>query len=85
MNIVLQHTFLFVNGVNIPPVPPLQKNLFSPELHWVTLIMCFYDCDQTMCFQEKYKRALADTENLRTRSQKMIEDAKLYGEESFPF
>lgn len=29
--------------------------------------------------QEKYKRALADTENLRTRSQKMTEDAKLYG------
>ncbi|XP_056883299.1 grpE protein homolog 1, mitochondrial isoform X2 [Takifugu flavidus] len=32
---------------------------------------------------EKYKRALADTENLRTRSQKMIEDAKLYGIHSF--
>uniref|UniRef100_A0A8C6UES7 GrpE-like 1, mitochondrial n=1 Tax=Neogobius melanostomus TaxID=47308 RepID=A0A8C6UES7_9GOBI len=31
---------------------------------------------------EKYKRALADTENLRTRSQKMIEDAKLYGKSS---
>ncbi|CAL8377282.1 unnamed protein product [Gadus morhua 'NCC'] len=28
---------------------------------------------------EKYKRALADTENLRVRSQKMVEDAKLYG------
>ncbi|KAG7262546.1 hypothetical protein CRUP_011556 [Coryphaenoides rupestris] len=27
----------------------------------------------------KYKRALADTENLRVRSQKMMEDAKLYG------
>uniref|UniRef100_A0A8C6UBZ3 GrpE-like 1, mitochondrial n=1 Tax=Neogobius melanostomus TaxID=47308 RepID=A0A8C6UBZ3_9GOBI len=32
---------------------------------------------------EKYKRALADTENLRTRSQKMIEDAKLYGIQGF--
>lgn len=33
------------------------------------------------CFllQDKYKRALADTENLRQRSQKMIDDAKLYG------
>lgn len=30
-------------------------------------------------FKEKYKRALADTENLRRRSQKMVEDAKLYG------
>uniref|UniRef100_A0A8C9ZMK6 Uncharacterized protein n=1 Tax=Sander lucioperca TaxID=283035 RepID=A0A8C9ZMK6_SANLU len=35
------------------------------------------------CSQEKYKRALADTENLRTRSQKMIEDAKLYGIQGF--
>ncbi|XP_030287854.1 grpE protein homolog 1, mitochondrial [Sparus aurata] len=32
---------------------------------------------------EKYKRALADTENLRTRSQKMIEDAKIYGIQGF--
>ncbi|KAK7910207.1 hypothetical protein WMY93_014891 [Mugilogobius chulae] len=32
---------------------------------------------------EKYKRALADTENLRTRSKKMIEDAKLYGIQGF--
>lgn len=32
---------------------------------------------------EKYKRALADTENLRTRTQKMIEDSKLYGIQGF--
>ncbi|XP_067117594.1 grpE protein homolog 1, mitochondrial [Osmerus mordax] len=32
---------------------------------------------------DKYKRALADTENLRTRSQKMVEDAKLYGIQGF--
>ncbi|KAM9717117.1 grpE protein homolog 1, mitochondrial-like [Menidia menidia] len=32
---------------------------------------------------EKYKRALADTENLRTRSQRMIDDAKLYGIQGF--
>ncbi|XP_056299005.1 grpE protein homolog 1, mitochondrial [Pseudoliparis swirei] len=35
--------------------------------------------DQMKDMTEKYKRALADTENLRTRTQKMIEDAKLYG------
>ncbi|KAJ0055708.1 hypothetical protein NL108_009958, partial [Boleophthalmus pectinirostris] len=34
--------------------------------------------EQLKDMTEKYKRALADTENLRTRSQKMIEDAKLY-------
>ncbi|XP_030578496.1 grpE protein homolog 1, mitochondrial [Archocentrus centrarchus] len=39
--------------------------------------------EQLKDMTEKYKRALADTENLRTRSQKMIEDAKLYGIQSF--
>ncbi|XP_012579508.1 PREDICTED: grpE protein homolog 1, mitochondrial [Condylura cristata] len=32
---------------------------------------------------EKYKRALADTENLRQRSQKLVEEAKLYGIQAF--
>ncbi|XP_056411045.1 grpE protein homolog 1, mitochondrial isoform X2 [Hyla sarda] len=32
---------------------------------------------------DKYKRALADTENLRQRSQKMVEDAKLFGIQGF--
>ncbi|XP_019603763.1 grpE protein homolog 1, mitochondrial [Rhinolophus sinicus] len=32
---------------------------------------------------EKYKRALADTENLRQRTQKLVEEAKLYGIQSF--
>ncbi|XP_006629673.1 grpE protein homolog 1, mitochondrial [Lepisosteus oculatus] len=32
---------------------------------------------------DKYKRALADTENLRQRSQKMVEEAKLYGIQGF--
>ncbi|XP_040275068.1 grpE protein homolog 1, mitochondrial [Bufo bufo] len=32
---------------------------------------------------DKYKRALADTENMRQRSQKMVEDAKLYGIQGF--
>ncbi|XP_054564280.1 grpE protein homolog 1, mitochondrial isoform X1 [Eptesicus fuscus] len=32
---------------------------------------------------EKYKRALADTENLRQRTQKLVEEAKLYGIQGF--
>ncbi|NXG20556.1 GRPE1 protein, partial [Grallaria varia] len=32
---------------------------------------------------DKYKRALADTENVRQRSQKLVEEAKLYGIQSF--
>ncbi|XP_068611925.1 grpE protein homolog 1, mitochondrial [Brachionichthys hirsutus] len=39
--------------------------------------------EQLKGMTEKYKRALADTENLRTRSQKMVEDAKLYGIQGF--
>uniref|UniRef100_A0A3Q3VKH5 GrpE protein homolog n=1 Tax=Mola mola TaxID=94237 RepID=A0A3Q3VKH5_MOLML len=39
--------------------------------------------EQLKDMTEKYKRALADTENLRTRSQKMIEDSKLYGIQGF--
>lgn len=31
----------------------------------------------------KYKRALADSENLRQRSQKLVEEAKLYGIQGF--
>ncbi|KAG2465457.1 grpE protein homolog 1, mitochondrial [Polypterus senegalus] len=32
---------------------------------------------------DKYKRALADTENLRQRCQKLVEEAKLYGIQGF--
>ncbi|XP_036608356.1 grpE protein homolog 1, mitochondrial-like [Trichosurus vulpecula] len=32
---------------------------------------------------EKYKRALADTENLRRRNQKLVEEAKLYSIQGF--
>lgn len=39
--------------------------------------------DQLKDITDKYKRALADTENLRQRSQKMIDDAKLYGIQGF--
>nr|XP_023681210.1 grpE protein homolog 1, mitochondrial [Paramormyrops kingsleyae] len=35
--------------------------------------------EQLKDITDKYKRALADTENLRQRSQKLVEDAKLYG------
>ncbi|XP_063779898.1 grpE protein homolog 1, mitochondrial [Pseudophryne corroboree] len=39
--------------------------------------------DQIKEITDKYKRALADTENLRLRSQKLVEDAKLYGIQGF--
>lgn len=34
-------------------------------------------------FQDKYKRSLADGENLRSRLTKQIQDAKLFGIQSF--
>ncbi|XP_038648033.1 grpE protein homolog 1, mitochondrial [Scyliorhinus canicula] len=39
--------------------------------------------EQLKDLADKYKRALADTENLRQRSQKLVEEAKLYGIQSF--
>ncbi|XP_063315932.1 grpE protein homolog 1, mitochondrial [Pelobates fuscus] len=39
--------------------------------------------DKLKDMTDKYKRALADTENLRQRSQKLVEDAKLYGIQAF--
>ncbi|XP_030047020.1 grpE protein homolog 1, mitochondrial [Microcaecilia unicolor] len=39
--------------------------------------------DQLKELNDKYMRALADTENLRHRSQKLIEEAKLYGIQAF--
>lgn len=35
------------------------------------------------CFQDKYKRALADGENLRNRLTKQIAEAKIFGIQSF--
>ncbi|KAM9835023.1 grpE protein homolog 1, mitochondrial [Syngnathus typhle] len=39
--------------------------------------------EQLKDMTDKYKRALADMENLRTRSQRMIQEAKLYGIQGF--
>nr|XP_056718662.1 grpE protein homolog 1, mitochondrial [Euleptes europaea] len=39
--------------------------------------------DQLKEMTDKYKRALADAENLRQRTQKLVEEAKLYGIQSF--
>ncbi|KAF1588941.1 hypothetical protein FQV11_0014403, partial [Eudyptes moseleyi] len=33
--------------------------------------------------QERYRKALADSENVRRRTQKFVEDAKLFGIQSF--
>ncbi|XP_048399581.2 grpE protein homolog 1, mitochondrial [Stegostoma tigrinum] len=39
--------------------------------------------EQLKDLTDKYKRALADAENLRQRSQKLVEEAKLYGIQGF--
>ncbi|OCT99299.1 hypothetical protein XELAEV_18005086mg [Xenopus laevis] len=39
--------------------------------------------EQIKDLTDKYKRALADTENLRQRSKKLVDEAKLYGIQGF--
>lgn len=39
--------------------------------------------NDTVQFQDKYKRSLADSENMRKRLSKQIDDAKIFGIQSF--
>ncbi|KAG8453464.1 hypothetical protein GDO86_000190 [Hymenochirus boettgeri] len=39
--------------------------------------------EQVKDLTDKYRRALADTENLRQRTQKLVEESKLYGIQGF--
>ncbi|KAG5207886.1 hypothetical protein R6Z07F_007917 [Ovis aries] len=55
-------------------LPSLEKTLMEEKVKLEEQLK------ETM---EKYKRALADTENLRQRSQKLVEEAKLYGIQGF--
>lgn len=57
----------------------LQRESYNSSWNIVWMVVTMDYIFFFVTFQEKYKRALADTENLRTRSQKMVEDAKLYG------
>jgi len=43
----------------------------------------FYCFNPLYLYQDKYKRALAETENLRTRLTKQINDSKLYAIQGF--
>ena len=36
-----------------------------------------------MYLQDKYKRSLADRENVRTRLEKQVQDGKMFGIQSF--
>ncbi len=54
------------------PSKPYRYVLFDLVVHCLINFNC-------LLLKDKYKRALADTENLRQRSQKLIDDAKLYG------
>uniref|UniRef100_A0A8C0FJC1 Uncharacterized protein n=1 Tax=Bubo bubo TaxID=30461 RepID=A0A8C0FJC1_BUBBB len=38
--------------------------------------------EQVRDLTERYRKALADSENVRRRTQKFVEDAKLFGEQS---
>ncbi|XP_030636477.1 grpE protein homolog 1, mitochondrial [Chanos chanos] len=62
------------NGAQKPEVSPAEKALSEEKAKLE---------EQLKEVTDKYKRALADTENLRQRSQKMVDDAKLYGIQGF--
>lgn len=47
------------------------------------MVFCFHISCMVLNIQDKYKRALAETENVRQRFQKQIQDAKLFGIQGF--
>uniref|UniRef100_A0A8C6QHH8 GrpE protein homolog 1, mitochondrial n=1 Tax=Nannospalax galili TaxID=1026970 RepID=A0A8C6QHH8_NANGA len=84
---------LLVLALTLRPSPPLlctaakqKNNGQSLEEHLGDKILQEEKVkleDQLRETTETYKRALADTENLRQRSQKLVEEAKLYGIQGF--
>ncbi|XP_007239729.3 grpE protein homolog 1, mitochondrial [Astyanax mexicanus] len=62
------------NGAQKPEPSPAEKALTEEKIQLE---------EQVKDLTDKYKRALADTENIRQRSQKMIDEAKLYGIQGF--
>ncbi|XP_036452264.1 grpE protein homolog 1, mitochondrial [Colossoma macropomum] len=62
------------NGAQKPEPPAAEKVLTEEKAQLE---------EQVKELTDKYKRALADTENIRQRSQKMIDEAKLYGIQGF--
>ncbi|KAA0723491.1 GrpE protein -like protein 1, mitochondrial HMGE [Triplophysa tibetana] len=62
------------NGAHKPDLNATEKALAEEKAHLE---------EQLKDVTDKYKRALADTENLRQRSKKMVEDSKLFGIQGF--
>ncbi|XP_064536060.1 grpE protein homolog, mitochondrial [Drosophila montana] len=59
-----------------------QKKTLSPEIERLTQELAAAK-EQNSELLDKYKRALADSENMRTRLNKQINDAKIFGIQSF--
>lgn len=59
-----------------------QKKTLSPEIERLTQELAVAK-EQNSELLDKYKRALADSENMRTRLNKQINDAKIFGIQSF--
>lgn len=62
----------------------LKEEVKTLDVRWnvdgFLLVDLLNDC---VFFQDKYKRALADSENMRKRLTKQIDDAKIFGIQSF--
>ncbi|XP_060782367.1 grpE protein homolog 1, mitochondrial isoform X2 [Neoarius graeffei] len=61
-------------GAQKPEQSPAEKVLTEEQVQHE---------EQLKELTDKYKRALADTENLRQRGQKLVDEAKLYGIQGF--
>lgn len=59
-----------------------QKTDLSPEVERLTQELATVK-EQNSELLDKYKRSLADSENMRTRLNKQISDAKIFGIQSF--
>lgn len=78
--------YLFAFVLNIEQTNYIREPYRPSKPYWYFLFDLVVHClinFNCLLLKDKYKRALADTENLRQRSQKLIDDAKLYGIQGF--
>ena len=67
-------------------IAELKEKCGDLDVNWNFLLVKLWSIEQMIEYvflQDKYKRSLAETENMRKRLTKQIEDAKLFGIQGF--
>lgn len=70
-------------------IAKIKEKCEDLDVSWLSCIICSSKVSAIIMhafyifLQDKYKRSLADTENMRKRLTKQIEDAKLFGIQGF--